>query len=119
MWTYKVTAGEMSWNGTRIAVGYSGQPGAKNNPAREQERGVGPIPRGRWLIEGPPQDTASHGPFVLRLVPNGVETFGRSGFLIHGDSKSKPGTASRGCIILGRIAREGVWNSGDRDLSVV
>jgi hypothetical protein len=31
---------------------------------------------------------------------------GRDNFLIHGDSIAAPGTASHGCIILNRLARE-------------
>jgi hypothetical protein len=45
--------------------------------------------------------------------------FGRSGFLIHGDSIIRPGTASRGCIILAREIREQIAASGDADLEVV
>jgi hypothetical protein len=45
--------------------------------------------------------------------------FGRSGFLIHGDSFVKPGKASRGCIIMGRLIRNAIAASGDRLLRVV
>jgi hypothetical protein len=48
-----------------------------------------------------------------------TNTFGRSGFLMHGDSTQSPGSASQGCIIMPRPVREQVWNSGDRDLKVV
>jgi hypothetical protein len=81
---------------------------------------VGPIPRGDWAIAGPPVDTQDHGPYVLKLHPApSTETHGRSGFLMHGDSKAHPGSASHGCVILPRAAREEVWQSGDRDLQVV
>jgi hypothetical protein len=46
-------------------------------------------------------------------------TFGRSGFLMHGDSKESPSSASHGCVILPSSVREQVWNSRDRDLEVV
>ena len=46
-------------------------------------------------------------------------THGRSGLLMHGDSKEHPGSASHGCVILPRSVREEVWQSGDRDLEVV
>jgi len=83
-------------------------------------RNVGPIPQGDWTINGPPVNAAEHGLYVLRLGPkDGTETFGRTGFLMHGDSKSAPGTASQGCVIMPRTVREQVWNSGDRDLQVV
>jgi len=69
---------------------------------------------------GPPVNTAAHGPYVLTLTPaRSTNTFGRSGFLMHGDAVNAPGTASKGCIIMPRTAREQVWNSGDTDLEVV
>jgi hypothetical protein len=81
---------------------------------------VGPIPQGDWIIEGPPINTAKHGPFVLTLTPSpGTDTLKRSGFLIHGDAIQASGTASKGCIIMGRTVREQIWDSGDRDLEVV
>lgn len=90
------------------AFGYSGKGDGvgKNNPDAQALHGVGPIPRGRWII-GSPYDTKTHGPFVLPLTPAAsTETFGRDGFLIHGDAVVEPGTASEGCIILPRTARE-------------
>ena len=37
----------------------------------------------------------------------------------HGDSIAAPGTASDGCVIMPRFARERVWESQDRRLAVV
>lgn len=119
-WTYAQKSGELQQDGEPVATGYSGAGAGKNNPALENVSNVGPIPRGDWTIAGPPADTADHGPYVLRLDPEpGTETFGRDGFLMHGDSKEHPGRASHGCIILPRSAREQVWNSGDRELEVL
>lgn len=40
------------------------------------------------------------GPMTMRLTPmKGTDTFGRDGFLIHGDKMSVNHTASNGCII--------------------
>jgi hypothetical protein len=59
--------------------------------------------QGGGTIEGPPINTAKHGPYVLRLEPaSGTDTFGRSGFLMHGDSKKSPGCAFEGCVIMPR-----------------
>jgi hypothetical protein len=128
-WTYRQRTGELLQGDELVARGYSGlddgdgilEPGeGRNDPAAQRERGVGPLPRGRWRIVGPPFATKSHGPYVLRLIPReGTETFGRSGFLIHGDSVKRPGTASLGCIIVPRAVRERIWKSGDCDLEVV
>ena len=98
----------------------AGAGSGKNNPEMQQVANVGPIPAGEWAIQGPPVDTTGHGPYVLKLDPAPyTETFGRSGFLMHGDSKEHPGCASEGCVILPRDVREKVWESGDRELQVV
>ena len=119
-WTYSQKSGELDQNGKKLATGYSGAGNGKNNPEMQNVHNVGPIPEGDWTISGPPVDTKSHGPYVLRLIPEPeTETFGRSGFLMHGDSKEHPGTASEGCIIVPKAVREKVWKSGDRELTVI
>jgi Protein of unknown function (DUF2778) len=119
-WTYAQKSGELQQDGQHVATGYSGASEGKNNPAMENVPNVGPIPRGDWTITGPPLDSKDHGPYVLKLSPApSTETHGRSGFLMHGDSKEHPGSASHGCVILPRAVREEVWQSGDRDLEVV
>lgn len=116
--TYSQSSGKFTCQAL-IAFGYSGNGDGKNNPAKQDVHNVGPIPQGEWTIVGEPFDTTTHGPFVLRLEPkDGTETFGRSGFLIHGDSVTHPGTASEGCIILPRIMRQTIWSSGERDVLV-
>ena len=129
MHTYRQSTGSWQHNGTELERGYSGsddgdgvpEPGeGKNDPTAQEQRSIGPIPRGRWEILGPPFTHEHAGPFVLRLQPApGTETFGRSGFLIHGDSVILPGTASQGCIILSRAVRLHIWATGDRELEVV
>ena len=120
MWTYAQKSGDLLQNGQRVATGYSGIDDGKNNPAMQAVANVGPIPQGDWTIEGPPVNTTTHGPFVLRLTPAAeTNTFGRSGFLMHGDSIESPGSASHGCVIMPRVVREQVWNSGDTDLEVI
>jgi hypothetical protein len=119
-WTYAQKTGELQQDGKPVAAGYSGAGAGKNNPAMQDVPDVGPIPQGEWTIAGPPANTADHGPYVLKLNPAaGTVTFGRSGFLMHGDSKEHPGSASLGCIVLPRTVREKVWKSGDRDLEVL
>ncbi len=119
-WTYSQKTGLLSQDDHEVARGYSGNAEGKNNSAMQDVHNVGPIPQGDWTITGPPVDTKTHGPYVLKLSPNPeTETFGRSGFLMHGDSKEHPGTASQGCIVVPRTAREKVWTSGDRDLKVI
>lgn len=119
-WTYTQHTGELEHDGEPVATGYSGCGEGKNNPEMQSVHNLGPVPQGHWTISGPPVNTPQHGPYVLRLSPSlETNTFGRSGFLIHGDSKTAPGTASQGCVILPRSVREKVWESGDRDLQVI
>ncbi|MGA9898743.1 MAG: tlde1 domain-containing protein [Terriglobales bacterium] len=125
MWIYVQKTGELLRDGLHIAVGYSGfddpdsgQKG-KNNPELARIEEVGPIPVGKYSI-GTPHDTVTHGPFALPLTADpGNEMFGRSAFLMHGDSVVEPGTASRGCIIMSRAVRTQVAESGDKVLQVI
>jgi len=117
-WIYHQCTGRLSLGDQTIASGYSGHGEAKNKPEAEQQVGEGPIPRGAWRI-GAPYDSKNVGPYALPLEPVGHDAHGRSAFRIHGDSKSAPGTASHGCIILPRAIRERIWKSGDHDLQVL
>ncbi len=122
MFTYSQHTGILKREGVTIATGYSGFGDGKNNPALQQVHDIGPIPRGSWLIGAPEhvQDIGPHGPFVLRLSPkDGTETYGRDGFLIHGDSIQHAGTASHGCIIVDRHVREEIAATNDRELEVM
>ena len=115
MWTYHQLSGELERDGI---VGYSGHDTCRNDPGKQDVPMHGPICRGRYAI-GDPFDSQIHGPFVMRLTPAASnEMFGRSGFLMHGDSAAAPGTASEGCIVVGRCVRRSVVESGDRDLQV-
>lgn len=119
MWRYNQRTGQLFHDADFVANGYAGHGPGKNNPALQAYHNVGPIPVGRWTITGMIIMTSRLGPFVLVLGPaKDTETFGRTGFRIHGDSRTAPGTASEGCIILPRAVREEIWASGDRDLDV-
>lgn len=128
MWTYRQRSGELLRDGKFVAKGYSGkddgdgvpEPGeGKNDPSAQTIRSIGPIPVGRYAI-GQPFTHKTAGVFVMRLHPvAGTNTFGRSGFLIHGDSIKNPGTASQGCIVLPRWVRRTIWESRDLELEVV
>lgn len=118
MWIYAQDTGYMSRGGTPF-VGYSGTGEGKNNPSMQNLRDIGPLPCGFYTIE-PPVDSPEHGPFALPLVPDRDNTmFGRSDFMIHGDSIEHPGAASEGCIILDRDARQTIWVSNDKVLQVI
>jgi hypothetical protein len=125
MWTYSQKTGELAHNAAYVATGYSGHGIGKNNPDLQNVKDVGPCPRGRFIMElivdseGNSVDYEEKKAPVFRLIPDPAdEMFGRSGFLMHGDSISVPGTASEGCIIQAHWVRENVRTSGDKDLAV-
>jgi Protein of unknown function (DUF2778) len=125
VWIYVQNSGSLyaQRNGVSIrsATGYSGHGDGCNNPDFEAIAEVGPIPAGFYTI-GAPIDTTTHGPYVLPLTPEPSNNmFGRSEFLIHGDSVKTIGLrlASHGCIILPRPVRETIWTSGDHFLKVI
>lgn len=103
---------------TKVADGYSGHDAGRDNPAMESVPDAGPIPQGTYAI-GDMRDTEAHGPCVMPLAMMAGDSFGRAGFLIHGDSIAHPGQASLGCIILPRPVRIQIGQSDDRVLRVV
>jgi type VI secretion system (T6SS) effector TldE1-like protein len=119
-WTYEITTGRLyDDSGVLIGVGYSGDPQYKNNATAQSMKAQGPIPEGSYMI-CQPEDSPVHGPFAMPLNPDPSNLmWGRSGFMMHGDSVTAPGTASEGCVIMSRDVRESVWNSMDHTLVVV
>lgn len=120
MWIYQQSTGKiLDPKGMIMGYGYSGKGIHKNNPESQTLANLGPIPEGYYTI-GEPHDTVTHGPFVLPLTPDPQNNMhGRSHFLIHGDSKVLPGTASEGCIIAPRYLREDIAHSPIKLLTVV
>lgn len=118
-WVYEQKTGMLYLNNVGKGRGYSGaKPDGYNNPDLQAVRFVGPIPVGLYTLTTP-IDTDSHGPYVLPLIPDSGNTmYGRSGFLVHGDSLSHPGFASMGCIVIDRKTREKIW-AGPHTLEVV
>ena len=99
-------------------VGYSGRGPHKNNPESQNVKRLGPIPRGVYGICGP-FDHPRLGRLCFDLDDHAKNVmYGRYGFMIHGDSRSRPGDASSGCIILHRAAREAIVNYGPKLLHV-
>lgn len=118
-WIYHQRTGELTRGAVTLRGGYAGRGTGRNNPAMEQVRGTGPLPRGSYTID-PPRDSRHVGTYAMPLTPlPGTQTYGRSAFYIHGDSHAHPGEASDGCIVFGLNARQQVWASGDRQVDVV
>lgn len=83
-----------------VALGYSGHGEGVNNPGEEDVRNVGPLPEGVYAI-GALEETHGHlGAHVRSLTPiPPTNTFGRSGFYIHGDNSKGDHSASEGCLV--------------------
>ena len=106
-------------NGEFLASGYSGNGVYTNKSDCCNVKDHGPLPVGLYTIE-PPIHHPKCGKYTLGLTPDPSNTmYDRGEFKIHGDSIAAPGTASDGCIILNRIARTRIWESGVRCLRVV
>jgi hypothetical protein len=121
MHTYEQKTGRWFRNGLFIWTAFSGHEEGLNNPLLQQIHAVGPIPQGCYTI-GAPINHPKLGPFAMPLTPKpGTNTFGRSGFYLHGDSSADyDETASLGCIVKSpQSARVLIWLCDDHDLEVV
>ncbi len=120
-WRFERYTGQLfSPSGNLFGIGYSGRDSGMNTPQYENVHDVGPIPKGVWDIGEFFDDPGGKGPCVAHLTPEpGFETFGRDGFMIHGDNSERNHTASEGCIILGPQQRLAISCSADKKLVVV
>jgi hypothetical protein len=122
MWKYEQSTGQLfNPEGELVARGYSGHDAGLNNPAMQDAHDIGPIPIGEYAIDAFFDDlVGGKGPIVAHLDPKeGTDTFGRSGFMIHGDNSAANHSASHGCVILSRLVRVAIRDSFDRVLQVV
>lgn len=120
MITFTISTGVIDFNGEILAKdAYSGAKGSVDDPKKVAIKSVGPIPEGYWTI-GSPEDNQTTGPFSLSLTPEtDTKTYGRSGFFIHGDNDARDQSASHGCIVVNRWARERISADKSRRLLVV
>ena len=112
---YYVSSGIFQFPDGSTAQGYSGVNNSKSDDAKDMYgqyyhnsvegssvQAHGTIPCGTYYITGYDNSIS---PYTLTLNPDiSTNTYGRVGFKIHGDNSSH--NASRGCIILGKEARE-------------
>ena len=120
MWRFQQSTGKLFGpSGATVAEGWAGQRAGINNPAMQDQPGLGPLPQGTYTI-GDPHDSPHTGPYTMDLTPDpNNNMFGRSEFRIHGAAKIDPQLSSEGCIIMPRPVRENIYNSGDRQIEVV
>lgn len=133
MFVFKQSTGQISdYSGAVIGTGYSGSGKGINNPDMQSVPDVGPIPCGLWVMEvivngaGEWTDYKQKKSPVIRLTPKQeTETFGRSGFLIHGREAgeiigvAETEKSSLGCIIQDHQARVSVARNADKLLRVI
>jgi hypothetical protein len=99
---------------------WSGHGPAMNDPSREREIGIGPLPGGIYIV-GEVRDSTTLGPFVMNLDPApGTEMYGRALMRVHGDTVADENhVASDGCIVAPRPAREWINAQHDRRIRVI
>lgn len=132
MLTYQVKTGILQANGAIIGKGYSGHGEGINNPDMEMDADIGPLPRGDWELKliaddnGNPIDYKGKKAPVFHVIPcSGTETFGRSGFLMHGHMSGEivgnPETekSSLGCLVQEHATRVQVMISTDKRLRAI
>jgi hypothetical protein len=120
-WTYQQSTGDLTDpQGVIIGQGYAGHGAGLDNSADENIHNIGPLPTGNYTIGQFFDDPGGKGPIVAHLIPDPTnEMFGRSGFMIHGDTAACNHTASEGCIVLAHALRQTIASSGDNALIVV
>jgi len=91
-------------DGRWIATGWAGRGLGKNNPEDQGIRNTGPLPRGVYAV-GSWGDHPVVGPNSAALTAISGETYGRSGFYIHGPGTADYGQESKGCIVIPRGMR--------------
>lgn len=118
--TYSQSTGLItSPEGEAVAQGWAGHGEGKNNPAMQDCIGVGPLPQGLYRVGHWEKYHPGLGPLVSYLQQIEGETFGRSGFYIHGASSQHPGEESKGCIVIPREGRDKVHDLNPDFIRVV
>lgn len=118
-WVYHQRSGALiDPHGVLRDYGYAGAHPYVNVPTAEWRHDLGPIPTGTYTI-GAPHDSEQTGPCSLPLEPAlDNKMYGRSDFLIHGDTPEMNQTASTGCIIMPRAIRDMIVASDVKQLEV-
>ena len=118
-YTFKISTGEFSQDDVVLTTAYSGFGDGVDNTNEEAIPDQGPIPEGTYTI-GAAFTHPQCGPIAMRLTPSDdTNTFGRAGFLIHGDNAAMNHTASHGCIIVNKTVRLAIDAGSDKTLQVI
>jgi hypothetical protein len=103
----------------KVTQGYAGLGAGKNNPAMQDRKGIGPLPRGKYTGTELRDPDPVVGAYAIALTPDPSNNmYGRNSFFLHGDSVEHPGEASHGCIVMPREVREAFWKGDDHVIVV-
>lgn len=120
IWIYGQTSGKLIHDGVIVGKAYSGYEEDHNVHDDQTLAKLGPIPVGKYTIGKFFDDPGGKGAVVAHLLPcEDTETFGRLGFMIHGDNSKLNFSGSEGCIVTPRNVREMIRDSGDTELEVI
>lgn len=122
MLTYHQNPPQMLINGVGVhpQLIYAGHGPGLNNPAMQNVKGIGPLPKGQYKIVQWDDYHGALGAMVAILVAYPTNLmFGRSLFRIHGDNSAANYTASDGCIVMDHVSRQKVRDSHETILEVV
>jgi len=127
MLTYSQSTGIMTRNGEEIARGWAGNDSRPkvnpdrvhgyNNPDAQNLHCIGPLPQGLYKIGewGVHPELGAHS---APLTQVSGETYGRSGFYIHGPG-ADPANSSEGCIVIPHDPRLAVEATGETLVQVI
>lgn len=121
MYVYEQSTGKLFREGRLIGIGYAGREIDKNIPESQCKHGLGPLPRGFYTI-GKSYTHPHLGPLCFNLEPDAANDMcdpPRALFRIHADAIGNPGSASDGCVVMGKAIRMQIEVAGDTRLQVV
>jgi hypothetical protein len=99
---------------------WAGHGNAANDPSREREKEIGPLPAGVYLMGKMIMDGGHLGPHIIPLTQVEGDHYDRSGFFFHGDEANDTDhRASDGCMIDARNIRDYIDTISPRYIRVV
>jgi hypothetical protein len=120
MWIYSQSTGILKdADGHLVGRGYAGNGAGLNEPAFQNVKDVGPLPRGMYTFGPLRIDDPVVGEYAIPLIPDARnEMFDRSDFFCHGDNPSLNHSASDGCMVQTKSVRIAMYSSADRRVMV-
>ena len=111
-----LTDSAFAGNDSRPDVNPSGIKG-RNNPDAQEIHSIGPLPQGVYRC-GAWSTYPKVGQMACPLTQISGETFGRSGFFIHGPGAADPANSSEGCIVVPHDDRVKVYGAKPDTITV-